>query len=90
MAGRLRGRALRLMRQLDAGTGYRSEIERELQARLGSAAAVTSPASAPSAADETAAPADPSSPVDSICAACETVNDADARFCKGCGVKMKS
>ena len=38
MAGRLRGRALRLMRQLDAGDGYRAEIERELQGRLGQTA----------------------------------------------------
>jgi len=30
MSTRLRGRAARLMRQLDAGEGYRSQIEREL------------------------------------------------------------
>lgn len=38
MIGRLRGRAVRLIRQLDAGSaGYRELIERELNARLGSA-----------------------------------------------------
>ena len=38
MIGRLRGRAVRLIRQLDAGSaGYRELIERELTARLGSA-----------------------------------------------------
>jgi ribosomal protein L40E len=36
MIGRLRNRAVRLMRQLDeGGAGYRGLIERELQARLG-------------------------------------------------------
>ena len=37
MSTRLRARAARLMRQLDAGEGYRSEIERELEKRLGDA-----------------------------------------------------
>jgi hypothetical protein len=35
MGGRLRARAARLMRQLDAGAGYRSEIEREIVKRIG-------------------------------------------------------
>jgi hypothetical protein len=35
MSGRLRARATRLMRQLDAGTGYREQIERDLVRRLG-------------------------------------------------------
>lgn len=34
MSGRLRARAGRLMRQLDAGAGYRQQIERELEKRL--------------------------------------------------------
>src|SRR5688572_24706411 len=37
MAARLRARAMLLMRQLDAGGGYRELIERELKARVGSA-----------------------------------------------------
>jgi hypothetical protein len=38
MTGRLRARAVRLLRQLDAGSaGYRELIDRELSARLGSA-----------------------------------------------------
>ena len=37
MSGRLRARAARLMRQLDAGTGYRQQIERDLAKRLGEA-----------------------------------------------------
>jgi hypothetical protein len=39
MSGRLRARAARLMRQLDAGAGYRSEIEREIVKRIGEAPA---------------------------------------------------
>jgi hypothetical protein len=34
MSGRLRTRAARLIRQLDAGTGYREQIERDLAKRL--------------------------------------------------------
>ena len=37
MSGRLRARAGRLMRQLDAGAGYRDLIERELDKRLAAA-----------------------------------------------------
>ncbi len=68
MSGRLRARASRLMRQLDAGSGYRGQIERDLAKRLGEAA----PAPKSSAA----------------CPSCATVNDPDARFCKGCGSKL--
>jgi len=39
MSGRLRARAARLMRQLDAGAGYRREIEQEITKRIGSAPA---------------------------------------------------
>ena len=35
MSGRLRARAARLMRQLDAGAGYRDQIERDLAKRIG-------------------------------------------------------
>ena len=68
MSGRLRARAARLMRQLDAGAGYREQIEQDLARRLGATSAAAAPARA--------------------CASCETVNDADARFCKSCGAKI--
>jgi pyruvate/2-oxoacid:ferredoxin oxidoreductase beta subunit len=45
MSGRLRTRAARLMRQLDAGAGYREQVEKDLAKRLGSAAAVEAEAS---------------------------------------------
>ena len=38
MAARLRARATRLMRQLDAGSLYREQIEKEVERRLGSGA----------------------------------------------------
>jgi hypothetical protein len=71
MSGRLRARAARLMRQLDAGGGYRERIEHDLAKRLEKTPDVLPKASAEHA-----------------CAACETANDADARFCKACGAKL--
>jgi hypothetical protein len=74
MAGRLRARALGIMKQLDAGsTAYRDLIEKELAQRIGKAAA-QAPA-APRAAG--------------LCA-CGTTNDPDARFCKSCGSKLRA
>ena len=72
MSGRLRTRAARLMQQLDASSGYRDRIERDVAARV---------AIASSGRD--ARPA-----ADAICAGCGTRNDADARFCKNCGTKL--
>ncbi len=44
MIGRLRGRAVRLIRQLDAGSaGYRELIDRELNARLGTTGGASRP-----------------------------------------------
>jgi hypothetical protein len=39
MGGRLRGRAARLIRQLDAGSGYRNEIDQEIAKRIGETSA---------------------------------------------------
>jgi hypothetical protein len=72
MATRLRARAAGLLRQLDAGQGYRAQIEQDLTRRLGEAPA---PTAAAAAATRT-------------CAQCSTVNDPDARFCKECGHKL--
>jgi len=68
MTGRLRIRAAGLLRQLDAGTGYRDQIEKEIAKRLG---------------DRPAARAN-------RCAACNTKNDIDARFCKHCGAALEN
>ena len=78
MSGRLRSRATRLMRQLDATTGYRSEIDREIAKRIGEAPAATN-----------VEPVVVSRPA-TTCASCSTTNDPDARFCKHCGHTMEA
>ncbi len=80
MSGRLRARAFGLMQQLDAGGGYRALIERELEKRLASTLAAAEPKA------ETK-PSLHASREATACASCGVVNDADARFCKGCGTK---
>lgn len=74
MAGRLRSRALGLMRQLDAGGGYKEQIAREVETRLAQTAGASSAYSAESAKG--------------FCAACGTPHDPDAKFCKNCGAKL--
>jgi hypothetical protein len=78
MSGRLRLRAAGLLRQLDAGAGYREQIEREIERRLGPAVPRThaTTSAVPKAATN-------------ACASCGTQNDTDARFCKGCGQAME-
>jgi hypothetical protein len=76
MSGRLRARAARLMRQLDAGAGHREQIERELEKRLRAVPAVRlKPDTTPDVPRAS-------------CASCGTLNDTDARFCKGCGSRL--
>jgi hypothetical protein len=97
MAGRLRARAITLMKQVDAGgSGYRELIERELQLRL-KARAAGAPSAAPAPADKMAAVAESPALIPSQssnpavagtargCVACGTANDGDAAFCKRCG-----
>ena len=80
MSGRLRRRAMGLIQQLDATSGYREQIEREL------ASLVATPEPKASRPQDLK----PSSPQDFACAACGTANDADARFCKQCGTSLRS
>jgi hypothetical protein len=81
MAGRLRARALSLMKQVDeGGTAYREVVERELTARLASAAQQTR-AAADSAAADTRTESH-------VTCQCGTANDADASFCKRCGTRL--
>jgi hypothetical protein len=91
MSGRLRARVGRLMRQLDAGAGYRDRIERELERRLAKDA--TAPLKPPRATDgqepaDTTDERSATASADRVCTSCATVNDADARFCKSCGQKI--
>ena len=82
MSGRLRTRAGRLMRQLDAGVSYREEIRREIDRRLASVSAGPDAGSSPSR-EQLAAPA-----ATSRTCSCGTVNESDARFCKSCGTRL--
>ena len=84
MGGRLRARATRLMRQLDAGSGYRSEIEKEITRRIGAA-----PAGSLEQARGGSTQQDPPY-VAGTCASCGTSNDTDARFCKHCGHSIEA
>jgi hypothetical protein len=77
MSTRLRARAARMMRQLDAGEGYRTQIERELQKRLGETAG---------GPERTALQSPPLA--ERLCGSCSTPNDTDAKFCKNCGNKL--
>jgi hypothetical protein len=81
---RYRTRAMRIIRELDVGDNYRQLIEEELKTRLAAMASSERPPVA--AAAEVVAPA-PARPATMVCEACQTVNDADALFCKKCGKK---
>jgi hypothetical protein len=90
-----RGRAVRIMRQLDEGAEfYRRTIAEELAARRGGPQKEPAPAEAapegPEAADSGAAKEAPSSVVDGrlACARCGAANEPDAVFCKKCGGRV--
>jgi hypothetical protein len=79
MAGRLRARAISLMKQLDAGSAaYRELIESELQARVGTRGSSPPPR----------VPASASGQATGSACECGTVNDPDAAFCKRCGSRL--
>jgi hypothetical protein len=85
MAGRLRARAMGIMKQLEAGaSAYREQIEKELAARLKSTSRADLPASTEATADRQVGRA---TNQPSACA-CGTSNDVDAKFCKSCGAKL--
>jgi hypothetical protein len=98
MSGRLRARALSLMKELDAGgSGYRELIERELNARVGSVRLK------PDATGSVRADADENPVTGSVrlqpdqdtvgatpTCTCGTANDQDAVFCKRCGTRLGS
>jgi len=89
MSGRLRVRAARLMRQLDAGAGYREQIEQEIARRLGSGGS-TKQDPPYTAGSKKRDPADtPGAAKANACTSCDTHNDVDARFCKGCGKALE-
>ena len=80
MGARLRARAARLIRQLDAERGYREQIEKDIARRVG-----TEPTA--QAAPSVAAVAVPDA---QTCRACGSRSDIDARFCKHCGTSLEA
>ena len=83
MSARLRARAARLMRQLDAGSVYREQIEREVEKRLARSAARLSTSSGRHDQVEGRSGS-------VACVSCKTPNDPDARFCKSCGSRLEA
>jgi len=98
MVERYRNRAMRLISELDAGGDYRGLIEKELKLRLELPVADTAGAQTANAGVKTAnagvnaAPPAPATAAPAStrpqCAACQTENDPDAKFCKSCGGKL--
>jgi hypothetical protein len=80
MGTRLRARAMALMRQVDAGGGYRELIERELKTRVGNTSARSAREKRVKSSPEVRAAATP--------CACGVTNDLDATFCERCGSKL--
>jgi len=83
MSGRLRARAAGLMKQLDAGAGYREQIEHDLAKRLAIPTDPKGPAYV-HGADLSGPPS-----TGHFCTECGTKNEGDAKFCKNCGHKLQ-
>jgi hypothetical protein len=82
MYARLRNRALGLMKQLDAGGGYKEQIAREIEQRLGQEQGAQGAQGAQSAAQVLMG--------ETECPECGTENDDDAKFCKNCGHRLNA
>ena len=84
MSGRLRARALGLMRQLDQGGGYKEQIAKEVEQRLSHDVPIRLKPDTPNTAGDSAT-------ADAVAlqtCECGTQNDADAKFCKNCGARL--
>ena len=95
MSARLRARAGRIMRQLDAGAKYRQDIEQEIAKRVGVApegAAREKNVGRVSRSGGAARPPSPDPEAGAVTRLCAfgVSNDPDARFCKGCGAKLEA
>jgi|SRR5690349_3971338 len=96
MAGRLRLRAAGLIRQLDSGASYRDQIEKDLAKRLGPEQDTDARLKASrstenrTASQSTASERSARLSGERTCAACDTPNDDDAKFCKGCGQSLSA
>jgi hypothetical protein len=79
MSARLRSRAARLIAELDAGAGYRNEIEQEIVRRIGAV-----PLASAASADTVGSDESP------FCSQCGQRHDLDARFCRHCGANVEA
>lgn len=80
MHARLRARAVGLLKQLDAGGGYKEQIAREVERRLAEGAEGAQDAQGAQSANGAQGA--------TACAECGTENDEDAKFCKNCGARL--
>lgn len=80
MSTRLRNRAMGLMKQLDAGGGYKEQIAKEVEERLAKDQGAQGAQGARGAAQVVRG--------ETECPDCGTENDEDAKFCKHCGAKL--
>jgi hypothetical protein len=80
MSARLRARAAGLIRQLDAGGGYKELIAREIEIRLKADTTKTDATETDTTIEERVE--------EGLCPSCGTKNDEDAKFCKNCGAKQ--
>jgi hypothetical protein len=87
MIERYRGRAMRVISELEAGDNYRQLIERELKDRLAALEARGTEGVGTETGTGTTTGAGAAADAAS-CAACGTHNDQDAQFCKKCGAKL--
>jgi hypothetical protein len=78
MEARMRERAMAIMVDLDGREALRARIEGDLAARQATGHGPQTTGLEPGAVSLEPA----------VCASCATANDADAKFCKGCGVKL--
>ncbi|MDA1183984.1 MAG: zinc-ribbon domain-containing protein [Acidobacteria bacterium] len=79
MSARLRTRAARLIRELDAGAGYRVEIEKEIALRIEG-----EPQQGTVAVTADAAESRP------FCSQCGQRHEREARFCPHCGAQVQA
>ena len=88
MSSRLRVRAAGLIRQLDAGAGYREQIEQDVAARLKGSRYDSGSVDSRHDGEGVGSRPEREALAERLCTTCSTVNDADAKFCKSCGVKL--
>jgi hypothetical protein len=83
IGGQYRGRAMRVLRQLDEqGADYKALVEKEVRARLGLKKDDEKPA------EDKAEEKKEEKKNMTRCESCGTTNDSDAVFCKKCGKKV--